>query len=351
MLLVAALLLGSCGPDEQPVAEPPRPVRVVTIEHREAGERVTLTGQIEAQERANLAFRVGGRMIERNVSVGDRVEAGQVVARLEPEPAQNALRTARANLNAANSLLVKTRNEFDRQDQLMRDGWTTRARWDQARQAYQAAQAQVDAASAQLAIAEDNLFFTELVADAPGHVTARRAEPGEVVAAGQTVIELARTGGRDAVFDVPAQVIHLSPRDPLVTVALASNPAVRAMGRVREVAPQADPVTRTFQIRVGLVDPPEAMRLGSTVIGSINLESATGIAIPASALTRADGRPAVWVVDPAQGTVSLRPIEVERYDLARVIVSQGLALGDVVVTAGVQALRPGQKVRLLGAAS
>ena len=117
------------------------------------------------------------------------------------------------------------------------------------------------------------------------------------------------------------------------------------------MAPQADPVTRTFQVRVGLIDPPEAMRLGSTVNGSINLESASGIAIPASALTRAEGRAAVWVVDPAAGTVSLRPIEVERYDLARVIVSQGLVPGDVVVTAGVQALRPGQKVRLLGAAS
>jgi RND family efflux transporter MFP subunit len=350
-MLAATLLLASCGPSEEPAAEPIRPVRVVTIEQREAGETVTLTGQVEAQDSVNLSFRVGGRMIERNVSVGDRVEAGQVVARLEPEPAQNALRTARANLNAANSLLVKTQNEFGRQDQLLRDGWTTRARWDQARQAYEAAQAQVDAATAQLAIAEDNLFFTELVADAPGHVTARRAEPGEVVAAGQTIIELAREGGRDAVFDVPAQVIHLSPRDPVVTVALASNPPVRATGRVREVAPQADPVTRTFQVRVGLIDPPEAMRLGSTVSGSIGLESASGIAIPATALTRAEGRPAVWVVDPAAGTVSLRPIEVERYDLARVIVSQGLVPGDVVVTAGVQALRPGQKVRLLGAAS
>lgn len=350
-MLAAMLLLASCGPSEQPAAEPVRPVRVVTIEQREAGETVTLTGQVEAQDSVNLSFRVGGRMIERNVSVGDRVEAGQVIARLEPEPAQNALRTARANLNAANSLLVKTQNEFGRQDQLLRDGWTTRARWDQARQGFEAAQAQVDAATAQLAIAEDNLFFTELVVDAPGHVTARRAEPGEVVAAGQTIIELAREGGRDAVFDVPAQVIHLSPRDPVVTVALASNPDVRASGRVREVAPQADPVTRTFQVRVGLIDPPEAMRLGSTVNGSIRLESASGIAIPATALTRAEGRPAVWVVDPAAGTVSLRPIEVERYDLARVIVSQGLVPGDVVVTAGVQALRPGQKVRLLGATS
>jgi RND family efflux transporter MFP subunit len=137
----------------------------------------------------------------------------------------------------------------------------------------------------------------------------------------------------------------------VVAVALTSDPSVRATGRVREVAPQADPVTRTFRVRVGLDNPPEAMRLGSTVAGSISLEGAAGISIPASALTRAQGQPAVWIVDPAASTVSLHPIDVERYDLARVIVAQGLEPGDVVVTAGVQALRPGEKVRLLGAAS
>jgi RND family efflux transporter MFP subunit len=342
-------LLASCGPAAPPVEEPIRPVRVVTVEKREGGETVTLSGEVRAEDNVALSFRVGGRMIARTVNVGDRVEAGQVIARLEAEPAENALRAARANLAAAMSVLTKTRNEFGRQDQLLRDGWTTRARHDQTLQAFQSAQAQVDAAHAQVAIAEDNLSYTQLVADAPGHVTARGAEPGEVVAAGRMIVQLAREGGRDAVFDVPAQLITNAPRDPVVSVVLTSDPAVRAIGRVREIAPQADPVTRTFQVKVGLSAPPEAMRLGSSVTGSIRLEGGAGIGIPNSALTASNRDPAVWVVDPRAGTVSLRTIEVDRFDLAQVIVARGLEPGDVVVTAGVQALRPGQKVRLLGA--
>jgi len=346
-----ALALASCKPSEKPVAAQPRPVRVVTVERQEAGETVSLTGQIEAETEVSLSFRVGGRMIARSVNVGDRVKAGQVVARLEPEPAENALRAARANLASANSLLIKTRNDFNRQDELLRGGWTTRVRHDQALHAMQAAQAQVDAARAQLAAAEDNLSYTELVADASGHVTAVGSEPGEVVPAGRMIVQLARESGRDAVFDVPARVIQGAPYDPVVKVVLTSDRAVQASGRVREVAPQADPVTRTFRVRVGLDNPPEAMRLGSTVTGAIRQEGAASIAIPASALTRAQDQPAVWIVDPKADTVSLHPIEVESYDLAQVIVGQGLQTGDIVVTAGVQSLRPGERVRLLGAAS
>ena len=350
-LVAAVALLASCKPSEQPAAQQPRPVRVVMVERQQSGETVSLTGQVEAETEVNLSFRIGGRMIARTVGVGDRVSAGEVIARLEPEPAENALRAARANLASAMSLLTKTRNDFNRQDELLRGGWTTRVRHDQALQAFQAAQAQVDAARAQEAAAEDNLSYTELIADAPGHVTKVGAEPGEVVTAGHLIVQLAREGGRDAVFDVPARLIQNAPYSPIVQVALASDPTVRATGRVREVAPQADPVTRTFRVRVGLDNPPEAMRLGSTVTGAIRLEGAAGIAIPASALTRSQGQPAVWLVDPKANTVSLHPIDVERYDLARVVVAQGLEPGDVVVTAGVQALRPGEKVRLLGATS
>ena len=169
-----------------------------------------------------------------------------------------------------------------------------------------------------------------------------------MVAAGQPIITLVRGGGRDAVFDVPARIMEAAPAEIPVQVALSSTPEVRTAGRVREVAPQADPVTRTFQVRVGLIDPPAAMRLGSTVTGSIQLGAGPGIEIPASALTAANQRPAVWVLDPASSTVSLRPIEVLRYGLTRVAVAEGLQPGDIVVTAGVQALLPGQQVRLLG---
>ena len=211
----------------------------------------------------------------------------------------------------------------------------------------QTAQARVDDAEAQLKIASDRLSFTELKADAAGTVTARGAEAGEVVQAGQMIVRIARQDGRDAVFDVPAQLLRSAPADAPITVRLAEEPGVTAEGRVREVGEQADPVTRTFQVKVGLTDPPPAMRLGSTVNGSVELNSARVITIPASALTRSNQQPAVWIVDPSKLTVSLRNIEVSRYDPGKVVVGQGLDTGDIVVTAGVQALHPDQKVRLL----
>lgn len=345
----AALLLGACGRDNE--AETPpliRPVRTVTVEKQQGGQRVTLTGDVQAKDEAALAFRVSGRMIERSASVGDTVKAGQLVARLDPQNAQNTLRSAQAALAAAESQLVKTTNAFGRQDRLLGNGFTTRANHDAARNAMQAAQASVDDAEAQLKIANDNVDYTELRADAPGTVTARGAEPGEVVQAGQMILQLARQGGRDAVFDVPAALLRSAPADPIVTVTLTDDPTVTTTGRVREVAPQADPVTRTFRVRVGLDNPPAAMRLGSTVNGQVQLDSEATIEIPASALTALNGQPAVWVVDPAAQTVALRNIEVLRFSPASVAVASGLDPGEVVVTAGVQALHPGQKVRLLG---
>lgn len=342
------VLLAACKPVEEPQPEPIRPVRVTTVERQEGGETVSLTGQVEAQEEVNLSFRVGGRMIERSVNVGDRVRAGQVVARLESETPRNALRSARAELTAARARLVEAQNNFERHRSLLDRGFITRAMFDQAEQAYRTARAQVDSVQAQANIAETQLGYADLIAASSGTVTARRAEPGEVVAPGQPIIQLAREGGRDAVFNVPARIIETAPADAEVVVTLSSDPKVRTTGRVREVSPQADPVTRTFKVRIGLNDPPAAMRLGSTVTGSVQLGAGPGIEIPASALTTANQHPAVWVLDPASNTVSLRNIEVLRYGLARVAVAEGLQPGDIVVTAGVQTLRPGQQVRLLG---
>jgi len=161
-------------------------------------------------------------------------------------------------------------------------------------------------------------------------------------------VRLAREGGRDAVFDVPAQLLRTAPADPEVSIHLADDPAVKATGRVREVAAQADPVTRTFQVKVGLTDPPEAMRLGASVTGRFSVDAGALIELPATALTRAFGEPSVWIVDPENMTVSPRAIGIERFDPAAVAVSEGLDVGDVVVTAGVQALHPGQRVRFLG---
>jgi len=348
-ILIAGTLTG-CDKAVQPHAQA-RPVRAVTVERKAEGEIVSLTGQVRAKYQVNLAFRLDGRMIERPVNVGDVLTASQVVARLDPQNQQNSLRSAQANLSSAEAVLAQARSSFWRQQELVRDGWTTRAKFDEAQENLRTAEAQVASAQAQLRIAQDQLSYTTLSADAAGAITAVGAEPGEVVRAGQTVVQLALAGGRDAVFDAPEQLVRTGPRDPVVEIALADDPQVRATGRVREVAPQADSATRTFQVKVRIIDPPEAMHLGSTVIGSIRLAPPQGIEVPANALTETNGHPAVWVVDSRSETVSLRSVEVLRYDPATAVISEGLKTGDVVVTAGVQTLRPGQKVRLLGAAS
>jgi len=345
------LALAAC--DQQPASPPVaevRPVRTVVAEKREAGSPITLTGRIAAEDEVALAFRIAGRVIVNDLNAGDRLTTGQLVARLESQNELNTLRTAQANLIAAQGQLTQAQNHFQRQDTLFKQGWTTRTNYDQAVQAQQTAEAQVDVAKAQLKTARDLVGFTQLTADAPGVVTTIGARAGEFVQAGQMVARVSRKDGRDAVFDVPAQLIRSVPGDPAVTVSLADDPKIVAQGRIREVAPQANPATRTFEVKVGLTDPPAAMMLGATVTGRIEAEAAAAIDVPASALTRFNDQPAVWIVDPASRKVSLRTIDVLRYGQANVAVSNGIDIGDIVVTAGVQALHPGQQVRVLGSA-
>jgi len=348
LAVLSAFTLSGCGQKTENAESKVRPVRTITVEKREAGVPLVLTGRIESADEASLGFRIAGRMFERTVGVGDRVQAGQIVARLEPQNEMNALRSAQAGLAAVQAQLVEASNRYERQAKLLSQGWTTRANYDEAERARQTARAQVDAAEAQVQSAHDLVGFTELVADAPGIVTAVGSEPHEVVQAGQMIVRLARHEGRDAVFDVPAQVLRSAEGGSEILVHLTDDPKVTANGRVREVAPQADPTTRTFQVKVGLTDPPEAMRLGGTVTGTLKSSSDPVIEIPATSLTRASDRPAVWVVDPLTGTVSLRNVEIARFDPATVAIAEGIDSGEVIVTAGVQALHPGQKIRILG---
>ncbi|WP_325681323.1 efflux RND transporter periplasmic adaptor subunit [Rhodopila sp.] len=347
MAASVVLLLSACKKNEQGETAVPRPVRTVTVEPTTAGDTVTLTGHVEAQDSSNVAFRISGRMIERFVNVGDQVEPGQELARLDPQNELNALRASQAQLNAAQAALTQARSEFQRQRTLLAQGHTPRAQFEVAERALHTAQANVDAAEVQVRIDADRVSYTVLQADAAGSITARGAEPGEVVQAGQMIVTIARKDGRDAVFDVPAQVLRSAPSDPRIVVHLADDPSVTARGWVREIAPQADPVTRTFAVRIALTDVPPAMRLGATVNGQLRLEADQVIAIPASALTELDRKPAVWIVDPKTLSVSLRNIEAVSFSQASVTVAHGLQPGDIVVTAGIQALHPGQKVRLL----
>ncbi|MCA3438843.1 MAG: efflux RND transporter periplasmic adaptor subunit, partial [Rhodobacter sp.] len=256
------------------------------------------------------------------------------------------------NLAAAEAQLVEAESNYVRQRQLYDRGFLARAGLERAEAARNTALSATDAARAQYGIAKRRLNDTVLLADAPGTVVAIGAEPGEVVNPGRMVVQIARDEGLDAVIDVPAGIIGDQPDlSAEITVALSQNPAVTARGRIREVAPRADAVTGTFRVRIGLIDPPAELRLGSAVTATTTLDPVGSIEVPASALTSMDGQAAVWVVDSASMSVALRPVTVDRFTPAAVVVLDGLAPGDVVVTAGVQALRPGQTVRLAGAAS
>jgi len=347
-LLLLPVFLAACGQGDETAEPAARPVRAVKVEKRPNGMAVTLTGRIEAEDEVSLAFRISGRLLKQDVNLGDRFKAGDIVARLEDQNEQNALRQAEANLVAVEGQFVQARNHFERQDALLKQGWVTRATHDDALQSMQTAESRVNAARAQLNTAKDQVDFTVLRADGPGVVTAVGPRAGTVVTAGQMIVKLARAEGRDAVFDVPASILRATPSDPKITVTLNDDPRVNAVGHVREVAPQANPVTRNFEVRVGLENPPAAMRLGATVSGRMMLAEAALIEIPASSLTQSGDQPAVWVVDPKTQTVSLRNVGVMRFDQGNVAIGDGLETGDIVVTAGVQALFPGQRVRLLG---
>jgi membrane fusion protein, multidrug efflux system len=351
MVILTALspVLAACGRETAANDTPaPRIVRTTTVEKRKLTTPLTFSGRIEAEDEVNLAFRISGRLLNNDTKIGDRVKAGQVLARLESQNELNALRQAQASLAAAQGQLTQARNHFDRQETLLAQGWTTRVNYDAATQAQQTARSQVDAAEAALSAAHDLVGFTELKADAPGVITATGQGAGEVVQAGQMIARIARQDGRDAVFDVPSQLVRSASADPEVEVSLADDPTIKAKGRIREVGAQANAVTRTFEVRVGLTDPPPAMRLGATVVGRVSTSAGPMIDIPASALTRMNQRPAVWIVDPTASTVSVRNVDVLRFDEAQAVISQGLDTGEIVVTAGVQALHPGQKVRVLG---
>jgi RND family efflux transporter MFP subunit len=348
---LVSLTLAGCVEEEAPAEVDARPVRTITVEERLVGETVTIAGTVESQVQADLGFRIGGRLIERLVNVGDMVTAGQPLARLDPADEENGLRAAEAALAAAEAQLTEAQENFNRQRQLYDRGFLARAGLDRAEATLTTATSASDSARAQLGVAKRRLNDTLLLADAPGTVTVIGAEPGEVVTPGRMIVQIARDNGLDAVLDVPAALLEQGNMDMRISVALSTNPAVSAQGRIREVAPRADAATGTFRVRVGLIDPPPELRLGSTITASTTFDPVGSIEIPASALTSLDGNPAVWVVDPATMTVDLRPITVERFTPAAVVVLEGLGAGDSVVTAGVQALRPGQTVRMPGAAS
>ena len=348
LVLIAAL--AACKKQEAAAPQEIRPVRTVTVEPKEAGETLSLTGEIQPRYQADLGFRVNGKILDRPVDVGTQVKTGDLLARLDPQQFRQDLEVAKAEVAKADAEVTRARAQEYRQRELLKNGHTTQVAYDQALKTFKSAQAEADAARAKQVQASENLGYTDLKADADGVISAIGAEPGQVVSAGQMVVRLAQPGEREAVFNVAEATFKNPPKDPAVEVALVSNPDIKTTGKVRYVSPQADPTTRTFTVRVSLPDAPPQMRLGANVVGSVTVDEGRVVTIPSSALFQKDGQPAVWLVT-KDGTVELKPVTVARYQGDSVVLGSGLAQGDVVVTGGVQKLLPGQKVRLLQAST
>jgi RND family efflux transporter MFP subunit len=236
--LVACTLtvVSGCRGAEEAPAEEIRPVRTITVEPRRAGETVSLTGTVQAETEVNYAFRIDGRLVQRSVNVGDDVRPGQLIAQLDPANEQTSLQAALAERDAARARAVEQSNNHARQKEMLAKGFISRAALDQSEAGLQSAAAALKSAQSQVEFAQNRVSYTRLVADAAGHVASVGAEPGEVVPAGRTVVQVARQGGRDAVFDVPARWRDTASPNPDITIALTSDPKVTRSSR----APRAD---------------------------------------------------------------------------------------------------------------
>ena len=350
LTLAATLTMAGCG---EVAPRPPevKAVRTLTVDPKPIADDRRAVGEVRPRYESELGFRVSGKLVARSVDVGAVVRKGDLLARLEEQDYRNRQKGAEADLAAADAVLIEAQAAEERLRQLLASGTTTRANYDAALKNLRSAQARRDSAKAALELANDQLAYTELAAEFDGIVTAVGADPGQVVTSGKMIVRLAQPGDRDAVFAISEAAFGAARRGderPEIVTALLSNPEVVADGVVREVSPVADPVTRTFQVRVTLKEAPAQMRFGASVVGRLKASTLPVVVLPAGALFDQHGVPAVWVVEPGTGFVTLKSVVVARYETDRVIVSSGLVKGDIVVTAGVNRLREKQKVLAQG---
>lgn len=340
--VVVALAASPALAAEGPPAKPLLRVKVATATESDLAPAITLTGDVEPRYTSDLSFRSGGKIATRTVEVGQHVAADEVLATLDPAEQAANLQNARAALASAQALVTQAQLGFARQKSLMGSGYTTRSAFDNAEQSLRVTRAAMDSAKAALGTAEEQLGFTQLRAGVAGIVTARDAEVGQVVQPGTRVFTLAQDGPRDAVFNV-YEALLVEPPAGDIAVALQSDPAVAAVGTVREISPTVDPASGTVRVKVALAATPPRLSLGATVLGTGRFRPQRGITLPWSALFRQGDGPAVWVLGP-DGAVSLHPVTVARYLDDAMLLSAGVEAGQRVVTAGIQFLRPGQKV-------
>lgn len=349
-LLMLLPLAAACGHPEEPAYEEVRPVRSTVVGATRGSVGATYSGEIQARYESKLGFRTSGKIVSRLVEVGSHVKRGQPLMRLDP--AQETLHAvaATADVEAARSRVSKAGVDVQRTEQLLGRQFASQAELDQQRLALAEAESQLKSALAQQQVKWNQRSYTELVADRDGIVTAIQAEAGQVVSAGQQVVTLAGDGEREVLVSIPESRVGELRNAKTLQVSVWAHKGRTWQGTLRELAPDADSVTRTYSARIAVADADAALMLGMTAsVFAPDVDGASAIRLPLAAIHHKDGEPLVWVVDEKTSRVSTRPVKLGSVQNDGVLVAGGLAGGETVVTAGVHMLHAGQAVKVLEA--
>ncbi len=342
-ILLTVLPLAACN-QPQPVQHIPRPALVMTVGTKIAAAPTILVGEVRSRFESAQGFRIAGKIIERRVDVGNYVKKGQLLAKLDNIDTNLSSQAAEAELRAAEAELALAQAEVERYRQLYTRKFVSSSALDIQEAQTKSAIARVNQARAQAAVTGNQSRYTDLLAERDGVVTEIRAEPGQVVAAGEVIVRIAVPGNMEVAIAVPESKMTGIKVDTAAEVRLWADPNKVYRGVVREVAPAADSVTRTFQVRVALPDADSSVRLGMTAGVRFYHQDEHDILLPTPAVTQRDGQNIVWVVDPKNGQVQPREVQTGAFREDGVIVTQGLQNGEQVVIAGIQKLVPGQAV-------
>ncbi|MHA6908649.1 efflux RND transporter periplasmic adaptor subunit [Ralstonia pseudosolanacearum] len=355
LLLGGALLLAGCS-KEQPKAPEVRPVRTMTVVSEQAAGTVEFSGDVRPRVESRLGFRVPGKIITRLVDVGATVRKGQVLARLDPTDLALAQQSAQAQLQAAKTDRDLAASDLKRFSELFAKGFISAAEQQRHQANYDAAQARYDQAAAGYRNQSNQAAYATLEADADGVVTSVDAEVGQVVSAGQPVVRVAQTAEKEVVVGIPEDQVDALRKSPDVRVKLWADPSRSLPGKVREIAPAADPVTRTYTVKITVPNPPPDLKLGMTAVATFVRpgggadSGGMGVRVPITALLQEQGKNEVWLYDAASQTVKPVPVTVGAPRDNVLLVTGGLSPGQTIVTAGVHLLKAGQRVMPMAAA-
>lgn len=344
--IMAALVLLSACSKEEPPPEPIRPVLSVMVRAEQLQQLGRYAGTVQARYESTLGFRVGGRIARRLLDVGDEVQKDQLLAVLDPSDQQNQLRSRQGDLARVEAQWLNAQASARRQQELFDRGVGAQAALDNAVTDLKTAKASRDQAQAAVDQARDQVNYSELRADHAAVITRWQVEAGQVVTVGQQVVTLARPDVKEAVIDLPSELAERLTSGVQFAVAGQLDPSVHTLATLRELEPQADSATRTRRARLTLADTPAAFRLGTAI--SVTLTSAIEprITLPATVLQEVNGQSQIWIVDPHTHTVSPRSVSLLSRTDRTVVLAAGVAVGERVVTAGVNSLNPGQQVKV-----